>query len=204
LYRDRARGRKFTAAELKNIAAAVGKDINFQKHACFALAPSEVFVLLNSFVASRAAGLNPAAIELKETPLAPSRAAVGMKWEVTADGDQFGRTATDVADYLRHHDRIPTVVWLGSTAVPPAAYLRTLGEVAQTLLEGKPIPRTVVVRPARLAAADYVAADNPGLWTWVIFPRGFRAPDLMHLARLQAWTLKPALLDAAAERENRR
>jgi hypothetical protein len=28
----------------------------------------------------------------------------------------------------------------------------------------------------------------------VIFPEGFHAPRIMELARLQAWTLKPALL----------
>jgi hypothetical protein len=44
----------------------------------------------------------------------------------------------------------------------------------------------------KLAAADYVADDSPELWDWVIFPHGFHAPKLMSLAKLQAWTLKPA------------
>jgi hypothetical protein len=39
-----------------------------------------------------------------------------------------------------------------------------------------------------------VAEDSPGLWGWVIFPEGFHAPHIMELARLQAWTLKPAVL----------
>jgi hypothetical protein len=43
-----------------------------------------------------------------------------------------------------------------------------------------------------LAAAKYVADDSPDLWGWVIFPPNFRAPKLMGLAKLQAWTLKPA------------
>jgi hypothetical protein len=38
-----------------------------------------------------------------------------------------------------------------------------------------------------------VADDSPKLWGWVIFPEGFHAPRLMELAKLQAWTLKPAL-----------
>jgi hypothetical protein len=41
--------------------------------------------------------------------------------------------------------------------------------------------------------------DDPSLWTWVIFPPGFRAPEMMELARKQAWTLKPALLAAGKE-----
>jgi hypothetical protein len=43
-----------------------------------------------------------------------------------------------------------------------------------------------------------VADDAPHLWGWIIFPRGFRAPEMMELAKRQAWTLKPALLDQLA------
>jgi hypothetical protein len=71
--------------------------------------------------------------------------------------------------------------------------------VALELLEGRPAPKTIEVKPAKLASAKYVADDDPKLWGWVIFPPGFRAPALMDLAKRQAWTLKPALLDAKGE-----
>ena len=61
------------------------------------------------------------------------------------------------------------------------------------------LPAKVEVGPARLGVARHVAADNPRLWGWVIFPPGFRAPAMMDLARRQAWTLKPALLGRPAE-----
>jgi hypothetical protein len=49
--------------------------------------------------------------------------------------------------------------------------------------------------------ARHVAADTPGLFGgWVIHKEGFRAPKLVELARLQAWTLKPALPAEAANR----
>jgi hypothetical protein len=70
-------------------------------------------------------------------------------------------------------------------------------------VDGKEPPMTIQVRPAHLAAAEYVAADNPRLWGWVIFPRGFRAPAMMELARRQAWTLKPAVLDRVSKVEAR-
>jgi hypothetical protein len=31
------------------------------------------------------------------------------------------------------------------------------------------------------------------LWEWMISPEGFDAPQLMTLAKLQAWTLKPTM-----------
>jgi hypothetical protein len=45
-----------------------------------------------------------------------------------------------------------------------------------------------------LTADKHVAKDSARLWGWVIFPEGFHAPVIMELGRLQAWTLKPAIL----------
>ena len=53
--------------------------------------------------------------------------------------------------------------------------------------------------PAKLVAARYVSEDGGHLWGWVIFPKGFRAPAMMDLAKRQAWTLKPALIDRASD-----
>jgi hypothetical protein len=199
LYRDKARGRAFGAADLKTIAAAVGDDPGFQKHDDYTLAASEVFTLLNDYIAARTAGQTPQRLMLKDTPYGPTGREPLSSEAVATDASQFGRTCLDVADYLRTQGRVPTAVWLGSVAVPPEAYLRSLARVAGDLLDGKPMPDKIEVRPAKLTAARHVAEDNPSLWGWVIFPPGFRAPALMKVARQQAWTLKPALLDRSGD-----
>jgi hypothetical protein len=66
--------------------------------------------------------------------------------------------------------------------------------VALDLLAGKKVPETIELSPAKLGALKHVSEDKPGLWGWVIFPKGFNAPAMMDLARRQAWTVKPALL----------
>ncbi len=196
LYRDRARGRKFTAAELKAIAAAVGDDVSFQRNNDYSLSASEVFSLLDEYVAERAAGRTPDALQLKDTPYGPTSDSPALpEGGVTTDWSQFGRTAADVADYLRKQGRVPGTVWLGSQPVPPEAYLRSLAAVARDLLDGKPPPDAIEIKPATLKAAERVSDDDPKLWGWVIFPPGFHAPEMMRLAKRQAWTLKPALLD---------
>ncbi len=200
LYRDRARGRKFTDADLKALAAGVGDAVSFQKRDDYAVSASEVFALLNVYVAAKTAGDELTSVELKETPDGPSNPVEPLAEPVTTDASQFARTAADVAGYLRRHGRVPTSVWLGSTRVPPESYLRALAEVVPAVVEGKPLPATIEVKPAKLAAAKYVADDDPkALWGWVIFPKGFRAPALMALAKRQAWTLKPALLGRSGE-----
>ena len=113
---------------------------------------------------------------------------------MTTDWSQFSRTAADVADFIRKQGRVPGTVWLGSKPVPPEAYLRALAAVAPDLIDGKQPPETIEIKPARLEAAKYVSDDDPKLWGWVIFPPGFHAPEMMELAKRQAWTLKPACL----------
>jgi hypothetical protein len=45
----------------------------------------------------------------------------------------------------------------------------------------------------KLLPAQFVADDTPDLFGgWIIHREGFRAPKLLEIARLQAWTLKPA------------
>lgn len=192
LYRDRARERRFTAEEVGTIAKAVGEEVSFQTHKDYALSASEVFALLNAYVAEVPAEQ----LSVKKTPLGPTGRIPLMSETVTTDASQFQRTCRDVAEYLDKHGRIPSAVWLGSRPVPPKAYLAALARIAQMRQNGKAMPETIEIKPAKLTAARYVSDDDPKkLWGWVIFPPGFRAPALMELAKKQAWTLKPALLD---------
>ena len=94
LYRDRARGRKFTPAELKTIAAAVGDDVSFQRKNDDSLSASEVFSLLNDYVAERAAGRTPDALQLKETPYGP-----------TSDSPALPEAVHDGLEPVRPHRR---------------------------------------------------------------------------------------------------
>ena len=45
-----------------------------------------------------------------------------------------------------------------------------------------------------LVPARHVAQDTPDLFGgWIIHKEGFRAPKILEVARLQTWTLKPAI-----------
>jgi hypothetical protein len=81
-------------------------------------------------------------------------------------------------------------------AVPPESYLLALAQVATQLLAPAEPPESVSLGPGELAVASFVAEDSPELWDWIIFPPGFHAPELMKLAKLQAWTLKPARVES--------
>jgi len=111
----------------------------------------------------------------------------------------FIRAVLDVRDALRSRRQIPSPVFVGSKVVAPADFLVACAAVTSDLLKRdapgerafqKPVamPRGTQVVPER-----YVASDSPGLFGgWVIHPEGFRAPRIVEMTKLQAWTLKPA------------
>jgi hypothetical protein len=191
---DRAQGHRFSAMEIGEIAGQVTSEVSFQTCPDYALSASEEFELLNDYVA-RAVRKQPAQpLLLRGTPYGPALASPELTDNVKVKWSQFSRTVLDVCGFLEKNGRIPNQVWLGSTPVPPESYLVALAQTTRALLLASPLPDSVTLPPARLAAARYVADDSPSLWGWIIFPEGFDAPQLMALAKLQAWTLKPALL----------
>ena len=53
--------------------------------------------------------------------------------------------------------------------------------------------RVRVPKGTAVGTERFVAEDTPDLFGgWIIHPEGFRAPRIVEMAKLQAWTLKPA------------
>jgi hypothetical protein len=107
--------------------------------------------------------------------------------------EAFSRALSAVVAEFGVTGRIPSEVWVGARSLSPADFLATTASTFETLLQ-KGSPDLVTPRTGRLTAEEHVAKDSLDLWGWVIFPEGFHAPTIMEHARLQAWTLKPALL----------
>jgi len=109
----------------------------------------------------------------------------------------FQTAMGDVVNYLQKEQRIPARVFIGPDPVSPGAFLIGLAEVfASYQKEGRLPMETGVDLPERvpLRFEQNVAEDTPGLFGgWIIHKENFRAPKVMAMARLQAWTLKPAI-----------
>lgn len=100
----------------------------------------------------------------------------------------FEKAKSDAADYIRVHHRLPSEVFLGSETLSLADFTAT---AAQHVLTGG---GTVRVARGHLEFERYFSNDPRGAFKWVIHPPDFAAPELLELARLQGWTLKPATL----------
>lgn len=109
----------------------------------------------------------------------------------------FWDAVRDAAGFVRVEHRVPSRVFVGAEGVAPADFLAAM---AAAWLEIKReggrggLVRVSLPREVRILAEDRIARDTPELFGgWVIHKPGFRAPRLMELARLQSWSLKPAL-----------
>jgi len=196
LYKDKAIGREFGNTEIKAIAGLAAKGLNYHMGTDFALAPSEILKLLCDYEAPSAnPGPKQSTYSIVATPFGPSAEPRAMAAFVETDRGQLSRTALDVSQYMEKHGRVPSTIWLGSAPVTPESFLAALVEVVRFREFKEPdLPEKIALKPAKLLTEKYVAEENPKLWGWTIFPPGFSAPEMMKLAKRQAWTIKPAIM----------
>jgi len=81
--------------------------------------------------------------------------------------------------------------------VPPADFLAALASVYEFHRKTGKLPMEEGVSlgsKVELLPVQHIAKDTPNLFGgWVIHRQGFQAPKVLEVARLQAWTLKPAV-----------
>jgi len=111
--------------------------------------------------------------------------------QTTFTATEISRTAFEQAkgeavSFIRSTGRLPAEVWVGSQTLALADFAATLGGD-----RGSP---SVTLHKGNPEMEKYIATDPTVPFNWVIHPEGFQAANLLDLARLQAWTLKPAVL----------
>ena len=126
-------------------------------------------------------GMEPAAVE---GPVARGESTYRA---TTITRPAFERAKADVTGTIRANRRLPADVWIGSEKLSLADFAATLGA-------DDGASAAVGVRKGNPEMEKHVSTDGKGTFNWPIHPEGFSAPQLLELARLQAWTLKPARL----------
>ena len=200
LYPDPARSDGASEADLNQIAVRLTESkisgVDFQVIGDRAYSVADQFELLVRAVGELVEGRKPR-FPLQAIGLLGPEALPPLTPEAThLDWFAFRDTTRDVIDFVKTQQRIPSRVFIGADAVPPADFLvalafaydyyRTNGKLP--LEGGATLGKNLELLPARR-----VAKDTPELFGgWIIHKEGFRAPKILEIARLQAWTLKPA------------
>ena len=197
IYADAAMSRSFAKDDLLELARTVQTEIGYQRRDGYAVSAADVFGLLTeamtTFIDRKElpASLKVSALDGPARTYSPSS---GGTRSSSVPWNAFAQAVRETHEYLRAVRRVPDEVWIGAESLSPADYLATLGRTLEALVTSGRTPAVVARVEGRYTADRDVAEDSPGLWSWPIFPEGFHAPRVMELARLQAWTLKPALM----------
>ncbi|MGO9110900.1 MAG: hypothetical protein ACLP9L_16890 [Thermoguttaceae bacterium] len=200
IYADRLRSEGLTEAELlrlaKNLADPNVTGVDYQVLAGKAISPADQFELLamamGELIDGRIVNYPLVAKGLLGPDAAPGSAGEGgqmIAWPAFRDA------AVDVRDYLRVHGRVPARVFIGAASVTPADFLGGLAFAYQFEWEHGKLPLDGVQLGKGLAVLTerHVANDPTGLFDWVIHKSDLRPAKILEVARLQAWTLKPAV-----------
>lgn len=98
----------------------------------------------------------------------------------------FERAKADAVAYILRNRRLPPEVFVGDQALSLEDFAATLASDGGG--------SEVQVAHGNYTLGRYFASDAAAPFRWPIHPDGFAAPELMEMARLQGWTLKPARL----------
>jgi hypothetical protein len=201
LYPDAVHSTGASEKDLTEIASRLtapgATGIDFQVIENRAYSTADQFEVLAEAAAQLIAGSKPRCPLKVKGFLGPDRAS-SLRTERNHFAWAAFRDATlDVVNFIETEHRVPSQVFVGAETVPPSDFLVALAATYEfcrrngrlPTAEGVAMPKNVEFTPAR-----YIAHDTPGLFGgWVIHKEGFRAPNILEVARLQTWTLKPAI-----------
>jgi hypothetical protein len=201
IYPDPLRSHGASEQDVAELASGIlsgeAKGVDFRVIGSRAYSAADQFELLTSALARLIAGENLA------FPLV-AKGLLGPDGQPPKAGDlnriawpAFRDAVRDLASYIEAERRVPARVFIGADAVPPADFLKALAAAYDCHRKSGRLPLEQGVEMGKdleLLPARHVAEDTPGLFGgWIIHREGFRAPKLLEQARLQAWTLKPAI-----------
>ena len=202
IYSDESVGKKFSRSQIELIATKMLEEISWIKIDDVYLSPSDSFSILQQAASSYLGAWHTRRAIFFENGISsenfigPKNKAksINMIADQTFSIRQLRDSSLVVSVELKQHKSIPSEVRIGDLSILPEDYLATISSVILKVISNKKMPENVVIRKGNFTAAKYVADDDPKIFNWVIHPEGFHAPKIMELAKLQAWTLKPAVM----------
>ena len=199
IYSDESLGRAIKLNEIKAIVNASQSEISPIKFDEFSLSAAESFSVLSEALTmilmfDDSGGL-PHSRSL-QAPNRKSKSTIPVSNLKSISYQNFKRIVIDVDSQLDKTKSIPPEIKIGSAYISPEDYFATMCDAFSSLImkRSRKLPSRFYFRKGNFTADKYVADDDPKIFNWVIHPEGFHAPKIMELAKLQAWTLKPAVM----------
>jgi hypothetical protein len=188
-------GRPFSRDELREVAANLTDEIGFLRMGNLALSAAEVFGLLVNALGACIADPKSQAEVLCRAVYNPTARPAKAAGESSVPWTAFCDATRATMNYVNEKHEVPNGVECAGKTFAPGDFLAAVARVLGRALRGDSPPEKVEIRPAPCRFEDHVdeAAAKSG-WKGSMMPAEFAAPRMVDLARLEAWTLKPAIL----------
>ncbi len=193
IYEDRARYHLFRPRDLSQIASQIRNRLTFVKCKDFYISPAEIFWL----IATAIAGYQQRGVAPNNLRLIPI---FGPSLRATRSGpkvvpvSKILQSSITVSNLMKHEKKIPDAVKVDSTVITPSDYLTTSSKILLRLLARQSLPKMVEIDKTHLDCEKYVSIKSFNrAFKWYVLKPGYKSPTLIEHAKLQTWTLKPAI-----------
>ncbi len=192
-YRDRLEGASLDTIQINRAAEDFIDARGFVGIDSAWLSPAQTFQLVVDRLVQIADSQVESAIEIMHVLGPKDLPSGGAITEAWVAGNDLLTAALSASRGLHASGQVPATPRIGDVSVTPEAFLTGACRLLLAVDSGAAIPGHVGLAHERLATEVHVAEDSEELWRWPIHSPGFRAPRIMEQARLQAWTIKPAV-----------
>jgi len=189
LYPDRVYSQPLTQSDVRTIAKTFQKRLSYVVLDRRNVSAAEGLLALSHFVAKIDKDPQSKKIALEFT-YGPASTTQRFVTGGTFRWNAIQQAAQELLDTVHATKQLPSIIWVAGEPMRPEDFAVTLA----SLVAAERYSGNIPMQQGELEAKQYVADDSPRLWGWVIFPKGFDAPRMMEIAKLQAWTIKPAAL----------
>ena len=207
LYVDATRTRGCSERDLAELASRICSQsspaLDFQVMGNSSYSVADQFELITAAVARLITNQKPMFAAKTSALLGPDanpptdRGRMGIPWPA------FRQATLDTYNFIEREHRVPARVFIGPDPVAPGDFLVALASVYDFRRMNGALPTQQEIRLSggvEVLPERHIAKDTPGLFGgWIIHKEDFRAPKLLELARLQAWTLKPTIRQVIAD-----
>lgn len=187
--------------DIKKIASTLSRTnkISFMKIGDEYVSPAQIFCALVNFIATYSEMKNiPETIAVDEPlgPLAPFKSKARSSKVLVTD---LLSASEKASKFIATNGFMPTSFKVGnSVELDPGDFLATIAGLAKALVSpAKKAPRetTVPLRRAPMILSERFVDESAfkRACEWGILPKGFKAPKILEQAKLQTWTLVPAI-----------
>ena len=181
-------------AVLVRLAKGIQEALNYQIVDGISYSPAEVFgLIVFALDGYRRTGDLPRMVPIRR-PVGPTQS---LRFEdspgpveLQALLDSVEEVSASIAD----HHRVPASVFIDHRAIAPGRFLKAAAQVVQAAAAGGALPARLSLDPGWREPGIVQRTDFSEMrFTWSMFHPGFEGRRVIEMAKLQAWTAKPAL-----------